>query len=233
LGDPRFTLKNTLGFRFSWCDWTNSVQRVQWRPYSVCNFYFFYFPFFLFLILVLLPIRYGFDILNWQANSQRTKVGFVDRTAHVTFFSQPVWSDNTTNIPCNFKYGMLPLNSPHSLFLLFLSFFLKKTHSLAVPRPPSSALIIFIILAAIFLFVLVGMFAIGLCISPAPTNDYLTFHIPNAVGAILGYTAVIFIFTDDSKCLAVPILVDLSLLICGGLYQTFFFLPPPPIIIIL
>jgi hypothetical protein len=115
------------------------------------------------------------------------------------------------NIVCSLSIPLasLPLSLKNSFF--------------ADLQYPSSALITFVILAAIFLFVLVGIFARGLCTSPAPTNDYLTFHIPNAVGAILGYTAVIFIILGVSRshCLVAPILMDVSLLICGGFYQIF------------
>lgn len=82
--------------------------------------------------------------------------------------------------------------------------------------------LIFFILT-IFLFAVVGVLAFIFVVSllsqsTIPKLRYLSIHISNTIGGAIGYSAIILIIEGVSKisCTVGPILVDLSLMVCGG-----------------
>jgi multisubunit Na+/H+ antiporter MnhC subunit len=98
----------------------------------------------------------------------------------------------------------------------------NKARPVLRPLPPAlfmlAALTIILFAFLAFLFLLGFFISSRIFEAQEAKKGFIALHIPNAGGAILGYCAVFVIVSgvSNSHCLAAPILMDLSLLICGG-----------------
>eukprot|EP00026_Physarum_polycephalum_P003708 Phypoly_transcript_03722.p1 GENE.Phypoly_transcript_03722~~Phypoly_transcript_03722.p1 ORF type:complete len:772 (+),score=58.98 Phypoly_transcript_03722:345-2318(+) len=142
-------------------------------------------------------IPYAFDINCWQANGQLQLVARIDAEGNFSHIAPIIWSDNSTNTPADYLY-LLRYPPSHRIKILF---------------DVLAAVLLGIVLSLIVLLIF-GIFRNKIKV----TSDNLLVNIPNTIGGVLGFAAIIIVVSGVSKtyCIAAPVLLDLSLLTCGG-----------------